>query len=202
MNDDLRAGSIAATITAACVAVLVAAQISTAPDYPQHVLANVCQGGACMLCEAVLLADSKQSTIAYDTCQPVQPSPPLGKLGGRLQPLGAADKAAAIKAIAQPDSLDFITGDDARAQAGCACAPWSPDPADPDPCMWTHGVPMAADTVTEPAPRDMAMKAGEWSGNCVPTMCLEFNQMITLQGFRYATPDACKAPVPPDGGTP
>ena len=196
------AGALAATLVA-----LTVTMSTPSLQTPQQVLANICQGGSCMLCEGVLLSDSTQSAYDLSTCQPVQqPVSGGSKLGGKLQPMNAADRIAAIAAISAPDSVSFIQGDDAKAQSGCACAPWTADPNDPDPCMWTHPVP-TGDPITEAAPRDMTFQAGEWSGSsCVPTMCREFNQLITLNGFRYGTPVAC---LPPgrdagvvDGGRP
>ena len=201
MNDDLRAGSIAATITAACVAAVIATQSGGAPDAPvttpQHVVAHICQGGTCMTCEGVAMPPGKeaQSRVLSETCQPVAPTLGgglIGKLGGKGQP--TLDRAATMAAITAPDSVTFDTGDDARASAGCACAPTEKDTG--DPCQWTHpGGPGQGD-VTEDAPVGVTLQAGTFSGNCAPKSCVEFGELTSLQGAGYSMPVECGGKAP------
>jgi len=190
MNQNQQVASIAVTITAACVAVLVATNGGNAkpdaPAVPTHGIARVCQGGACVTCESLAMPDSKQSRVLMDTCTPVAIAQPIGKLGGGkiAQPAqidAAKARVDALAALTAPDDVSFLTGDDAKAAAGCACA--NVDPAAGD-CIETGLTDPQGNALPDaPARHGMTLAPGTWSGDgCVPKHCVAFAEANTALG--------------------
>jgi hypothetical protein len=140
--------------------------------------------GLCRLCEVVLFDGTAHSNSAQEFCgsTPTDPDAYTAAVGDGF-----------VRAAACSDPYMQSTGglrggkvahqQDISNALGCACARSAAcfvcSPTDDAGCS--------------PAPAQTTLQPNTWTGDCAPKPCLEFAEVVSVQGLGYSMPAECPA---------